>query len=160
MSRSFLLATLLFTGPITAGPLPFRATEEHGKSPGLMAHPSAVNGLAFSPDGHTLYSVGDDGTLRIWDVATGRELRSIKAHEGRALSLSLSGDGTRLATGGEDGIVRIWDATMGKPMRELRVRSGEAEGVSLSRDGLRLAVSAGTSNHRFYVAGDRKLFMG
>jgi WD40 repeat protein len=65
--------------------------------------------IAFSPDGKLLASGGDDHTVRLWDVATGKELRKFTGHEGTVQALAFSADGKRLATASEDTTVLIWD---------------------------------------------------
>jgi len=66
----------------------------------------------FSPDGRTLATGGWDGTITLWDVATGEELHSVPGHAGTLLSLSFTLDGRRLASGGGAGDTRIcfWDS--------------------------------------------------
>jgi WD40 repeat protein len=65
--------------------------------------------VIFSPDGRKLFSVGGDGTLRIWETATGTLLNTYFAHPGGATCLSLRADGLRLASGGLDGSLKIWE---------------------------------------------------
>lgn len=156
MSRVFLLSVLIITsGESTqAGSLPSRSSDDRRDTPNAMAHDSAVNGLVFSPDARTLYTAGDDGTLRSWDVATGRELMRIAAHKQRIIALAISGDGTRLATGGQDSFARLWDAHSGKQLREISVDAGCADGVSLSHDGRWLIVSHSGITRRFRAFGD------
>jgi RNA polymerase sigma factor (sigma-70 family) len=87
------------------------------KAPGqLRGVGDTINGLAFAPDGATLYSVGDygDGTVRVWDTATGKQTRSFQSHHGDGELLTLSDDGTTLAVAGKNGAIRLWDTATGK----------------------------------------------
>jgi WD40 repeat protein len=71
--------------------------------------------IAFAPDNKTLASGGWDDAVRLWDVTTGKQLRSITAHPSLVSSVVFSGDGKTLATrGGLDGVVRLWDGATGK----------------------------------------------
>src|SRR5882724_5366330 len=100
-----LLATVL---------LAFADAPQEAAAPAALAHPKPVHSVVFSPDSRTLLSGGDDGNVRVWDVATRREVRRWKGHEGGVLALALTGDGKTLATAGRDGSVRRWDVTTGK----------------------------------------------
>jgi WD40 repeat protein len=63
----------------------------------------------FSPDGKALFSAGGDGTVRVWEAASGELLETTLAHPRGATCLSLRADGLRLASGGLDGSVKIWE---------------------------------------------------
>jgi WD40 repeat protein len=65
--------------------------------------------IAFAPDGATL-AVGQlNGTVSVFDTATGRLLASSRGHEGTIFGLGVSPDGKLLATAGADGMVKLWD---------------------------------------------------
>jgi WD40 repeat protein len=68
-----------------------------------------VTSVAFSPDGKLLASAAAcEGTARLWDVATGREVHAIKAHADTIVRVVFHPDGKKLATAGSDGVVKLW----------------------------------------------------
>jgi RNA polymerase sigma factor (sigma-70 family) len=77
----------------------------------LIGHVDHICGLAFSSDGKSLASASPDGTLRLWEVATGKERRCIVGHRGDVWCLAFAPDGRRLAAGGSDPTILIWDVT-------------------------------------------------
>jgi WD40 repeat protein len=74
-----------------------------------------VTSVAFSPDSKTLASGGWDETIRLWDVATGAEVRRLSGHAaGMVATVVFSPNGKYLASrGGNDGTVRLWDPATG-----------------------------------------------
>ena len=56
-----------------------------------------ASGIAFSPDGTRLATAGDDGTIRLWDVATRREVAALAGHEVVIHALAFNPDRTKLA---------------------------------------------------------------
>ena len=64
--------------------------------------------VAFTPDGARLATSSGDGTVKIWDAKSGKELLTLQGHSGRVLGLAISADGTRLATAGEDGTSLVY----------------------------------------------------
>jgi RNA polymerase sigma factor (sigma-70 family) len=103
--------------------------------------PEAYNLVArvvFSPDGKTLAVAHRDGTVFLWDPATGKRLPAADEHTFEIGGIDLSPDGRTLATtGGEDGTVRLWDLATGRRVRILTAGGG-AFTPAFSPDGARV----------------------
>jgi WD40 repeat protein len=119
----------------------------------LPGHPRAIRSLAWSRDGRRLASAGDEGAVKVWDVAAGKEILSLRyARPPRELSthpsppaeslLAWDADGGRLAVAGADGAVTVWDVLTAKEAVSLSGRKAAVSSVAWSPDGRRLA-SAG-----------------
>jgi WD40 repeat protein len=75
-------------------------------------------GLAFSPDSKVLAVGGSSHSIRLWDVATGDEVRPV-GHHGALGAVACSPDGKTVATAGADHTVRLWEAATGRELRRL-----------------------------------------
>jgi hypothetical protein len=74
----------------------------------LTGHVGAVRALVLlAPD--RLVSGGDDGSIRLWDLDVGREVRQLRGHGSGVRSIAVSVDGRRILSGAQDGTVHVWD---------------------------------------------------
>jgi hypothetical protein len=98
---------------LTLAQAPYRPGTRHLFS----GHTSRVWSLDFSADGTTFVSGSQDGTLRLWDVASGEELRRFEGHTDAVNSVVFGADDQTLLSGSSDSTLRLWDATTGQEQR-------------------------------------------
>ena len=116
----------------------------------LKGHTDWVRSVAFSPDGTHLASAANDGTARVWEVASGDEVLTL-AHPNYVSSVAFSPDGALIVTGCEDGIVRLWDAATGESVAELAGHSDSVNGVAFSPDGTLIASASNDETVRLWA---------
>jgi len=137
-----------------ATPVPVGAT---GTVHELVGHSDDVMSVAFSPDGTRLLSAGCDQTARLWDAATGAEIRVLRDHHAPLAVGAFSRDGRLIGTAGghpcithptqgddNDTDVRIWEAASTTPPRRLAGALTLLVGATFSADGTEFA-AGGTS---------------
>ena len=103
--------------------------------------------VAFSPDGQTLASGGDDNAIILWDLAAQRERKIFTEHSDSVMSVAFSPDGQLLASASLDGFVRLWDVS--KQQRHTtfaHTHTGWVKSVAFSPDG-KILVSGGGDQH-------------
>lgn len=108
----------------------------------LNGHTKQVWSVAWSPDGKRLASGSHDGTARVWDAASGKELLTLNGNAGYVSSVAWSPDGKRLATGDQALTAHVWDATSGQELLTLKGHTGALESVAWSPDGKRLGTAS------------------
>jgi WD40 repeat protein len=111
----------------------------------LSGHSSYVNYIVVSPDGKILVSASADKKIKIWDFATGREIRTLLENSIHINYFAISSDWQTIATGGADNTIKIWDFSTGKELRTLKGHSSYVNYITISPDGKSLA-SASADN--------------
>ncbi|HEY7426476.1 MAG TPA: sigma-70 family RNA polymerase sigma factor [Gemmataceae bacterium] len=107
----------------------------------LTGHQKPVSCLAYSPDGKTIVTAGDEAIIRLWDAATGKLLlrldghRPVDGYRDHMLAVTFSPDGKQLVSGGMDQTVRLWDVAAGKEVRRLGEHKGGVLCVAFTPDG-------------------------
>ena len=113
-----------------------------------------VVSVAFSPDEQWLASAHLDGTVKLWDTATGQESLTLDGHSA-FVCMAFSPDGQRLASACEDGLFKLWNTTTGQESLTLKGHTGEPNWISsvaFSPNGLRLATAGGDQTVKMWDA--------
>ena len=101
----------------------------------LRGHEDWIGSIAFSPDGKRIVSGSADNTIKVWDTATGEEVKTLRGHEDGVKSIAFSPDGKRIVSGSVDKTIKIWDAATGAELMTLRGHGRRIDVVAFSPDG-------------------------
>ena len=126
-----------------------------GIKPGLvlpLGHTNQVKAAAYSPDGKTVVTAGNDRTARLWDVAGGKPIQLFTGHADTINSVAFNPEGTRIATASDDYSVKLWDVTNGRCIQTLKDQKNGSNrnAVTFSPDGKSVLVGCGDRTAKLY----------
>jgi len=100
----------------------------------LVGHSRYVMAVAVTQDGWAV-SGSADGTLKVWDLATGRLVRTLAAHEESVRDVAVTPDGRRAISASFDATLKVWDLGSEQPVLDLAGHEGAVRAVALTPDG-------------------------
>jgi WD40 repeat protein/transcriptional regulator with XRE-family HTH domain len=117
----------------------------------LRGEADGMTGVAVSPDGNLMATAGLDGSVVLWDMASGKEISTLRAHDEAVSSVAFSPDGSRLLTASTDGTAKVWDVASGKLFATL---AGHTDSISRAvfdpADGARAATASDDSTAKIW----------
>jgi len=134
------------TPSIGTNPVSSPAAAVQDKPTELKGHEMPVVSLAFSRDSATLASGSMDKTARLWDLAAGKEKRSIEHPAGHVFAVAWTAEGKLVTTSGDakqNGELTWWDPASGVSRKKISVTKGLVRGLGVSADGEKIAWGKG-----------------
>jgi hypothetical protein len=101
----------------------------------LAGHQGKVNRVAFDPKGETLASGSNDGTVKLWEVKSGKLLHTLGDHEVAFYCVAFDPRGVTLASGGVEGTVKLWETQSGNALRTLEAHNSTVNSVAFNPQG-------------------------
>jgi WD40 repeat protein len=114
------------------------------------SYSSGIYATAFSPDKRWFAAGGKDKTVRVWEIRTGRKVRTLAGHTGWVTSLAFSPDSRLLASASLSGHVKLWDNETGLEERTLAGHTESVNAVAFSPDGKTLATASGDTTVKLW----------
>jgi WD40 repeat protein len=107
-----------------------------------LGHTGSVYSVAFSPDGKQLVSGSHDKTIKLWDVTTGREIKTFSGlPPSTIITVCFSPDGKQILSGSFDGI-KLWDVATGREIRTFTGHNNPVYSIAFSPDGRQVLSSS------------------
>jgi WD40 repeat protein len=150
------LKRLAEVAPTAAAPAAAASASERPELVLQNGHSGEVRVVSYSPDGRLAATGGADDTVKIWETATWRNLRTLVGHSDTVNSVAWSPDGRRLASGSDDNTCKTWDVETGRELHTFTGHDSDVNAVAFSPDGHTLATGGNNGRLRLWDADDEK----
>jgi len=145
----------LITSTDTAAARSFSITQASITGTKMPGHESWVTCMAMTPDGRKLVTGSWDGTVRVWDPLTAKEVENLESHKSKIYALALDAAGKRAASAGGEGEVYVWSLESNDEIGHLEGHKDNVHGIAFwpmanasSPRGRTKPSASGTSPHR------------
>ena len=98
-----------------------------------------ITSINFNSNGEIIASGTNDGTIKLWNVLSGKEIWTFQGHQGKIRSIIFSPDGKIIASGGDDKSIKLWSVSSGSEIDTLHGHLGVIKNLDFSPDGKTLA---------------------
>jgi WD40 repeat protein len=115
-------------------------------------HNGTINGALLTADETRILSWSGDKTLRLWDMASGKQLARAMTHDGWVLGAALNAGETRILSWSDDQTVRLWDAASGQQIGPAMQHDSAVNGALMTRDEHRILSWSGDRTLRLWDA--------
>jgi dipeptidyl aminopeptidase/acylaminoacyl peptidase len=107
----------------------------------IQGHRDTILAIAFSPDGKTIASASYDRLVKLWDLTTGKQLRSLKEHTDAVYAIAFMPDGKRLVSAAGDRTLKVWDVAEGKRLTTINDALDALYTVAVNPSGTQIAAA-------------------
>jgi len=121
-----------------------------------FGHHKEITSISFSKDGKYIATGSEDRTIKLWDILTGREIRTILGHSDKINSILFSPDSRYIASASSDNTIKIFEIETGLEYMTLTGHSREVNSISFSPDGRYLASSSSDATIKLWDLNTRK----
>ncbi len=136
MKNNFLIIIILFINSIFAqNQIPEIKVQ--------IGHTSVITQTTISPDGKFVLSASWDKTIKLWEVNSGKLIRTFEGHLDKVNTICFSQDGKNIFSGGDDKTIICWETSTGKILKKIEGSENEISSLVISPDNKVLASSSG-----------------
>lgn len=100
-----------------------------------LGHSDTINSVTITPDGKYIVSGSSDESIKLWEISSGKEIRTFTGHKGRVNSVAVTPDGKHIVSGSSDRSIKLWEISSGKEIQTFTEGRGRVHSVFISRDG-------------------------
>jgi dipeptidyl aminopeptidase/acylaminoacyl peptidase len=114
------------------------------------AHSDTIFGVRFSPDGKLLASCGADKFVKVWEVPSGKFVKSFEGHTHHVMDVGWKGDGKLLASCSADNTVKVWDYEKGEQVRTIQAHGKQATRMAFLANGTQFITISGEGSAKMW----------